>query len=59
MSDITDSRLTLINALVTVVLIYVGCSESNASPFFSMEIATKSTITLFDRANSQLQNTVF
>ena len=40
---------------------YMCCSESNASCFFSMETTadTKSTITLFDRANCQLQNTIF
>lgn len=39
---------------------YVGLSESNAS-CISMEakIDTKSTIMLFDRANSLLQRTVF
>jgi len=39
---------------------YVGLSESSVS-CISMEakIDTKSTITLFDRANSLLQSTVF
>ena len=39
--------------------VYIGCSENNASYFF-MEITTaKSAITIFDRTNSQLQNTIF
>ena len=40
---------------------YVGCSESNASYLFPAEISTdtKSTVTPFDRANFQLQNTKF
>jgi len=38
----------------------LGCSESNASCFFSMATTTetKSTIALFDTANSQIQNIV-
>ena len=40
---------------------YVGFPGSNASYLFFMETATgtKITMTLFDRANSQLQNTTF
>jgi len=40
---------------------FVGCSESNASHFFSMITTTdtKSAITIVDRANSWLQNTIF
>ena len=39
---------------------YVGCSESNAFSSLPWKLQdTKSTIALFDRANSQLQNAVF
>ena len=40
---------------------YAGCSDSNASYLFPLELQSKqkSTITLFDRANSQLQKTTF
>ncbi len=43
-----------------IPLKYIGCSESNAS-FISMETTTdrKSTVTLFDRANYQLQKAIF
>ena len=38
---------------------YIACSKSNASYFFASKTDTKSTVTLFDRVNSQLQNTIF
>ena len=46
---------------LTYFLMHIGCSESNASCFFSTETTTvaKSKIMLFDGANSQLQSTVF
>lgn len=39
----------------------IGCLEINTSNFFSMETITdtKSTVTIFDRENSQLLNTGF
>ena len=44
----------------SVSSLYIGCSESNASYLFPRKLQqTKSTITLFDRANSQPQNTIF
>ena len=41
-------------------MFYTGCSESNASYLFPWKktIHTKSTVTLFDKAYSQLQNTI-
>ena len=53
--------MTFFGVTISSLSSQIGYSESNASYFISMEnsAATKSTITLFDRANSQLQNTIF
>ena len=41
--------------------VYIGCSESKASYLFSLETTrdTKSTVMLFSRTGSHLQNTIF
>jgi len=53
--------LLMLRVIGKVFFKYIGRSENNVSYFFAMATttSTKSRSTVFDRVNSQLQNTLF